>query len=162
MLYTEQMGDEKRDTVEYTSDAFMGCEHTLLTYTRCMDSALCVTTNYRPLRRMIHTLEMYLWCRCVPLMIDCAVLCDYCAARRASFGDVAKGLAYLFKLNEGAGAGVDPGFFNQSYTLAAMLDSLPVHAMPAMDAADNTGAADGSSEGGGGSDARTYRAYLTH
>jgi len=39
VLYTEQMGDEKRDTVEYTSDAFMGCEHTMLTYTRCMDSA---------------------------------------------------------------------------------------------------------------------------
>ena len=55
VLYTEQMGDEKRDTVEYTSDAFMGCEHTLLTYTRCMDSALCATTDYRPLRRLIHT-----------------------------------------------------------------------------------------------------------
>ena len=39
VLYTAQMGDEKRDTVEYTSDAFMGCEHTMLTYTRCMDSA---------------------------------------------------------------------------------------------------------------------------
>ena len=46
MLYTEQMGDEKRDTVEYTSDAFMGCEHTLLTYTRCMDSALCATIEW--------------------------------------------------------------------------------------------------------------------
>ena len=45
-MYTEQMGDEKRDTVEYTSDAFMGCEHTLLTYTRCMDSALCATIEW--------------------------------------------------------------------------------------------------------------------
>ena len=35
VLYTEQMGDEKRDTVEYTSEAFMGCEHTMLTYSRC-------------------------------------------------------------------------------------------------------------------------------
>ena len=105
MLYTEQMADEKRDTVEYTSEAFMGCEHdhtshntpllqrayieyiyshrascyrldalteltctacvtgehTMLTYTRCMDSALCV-----------------------PLMIDAAIFCDYLLARDAA------------------------------------------------------------------------------
>lgn len=58
VLFTEAMGDEKRDTVEYTSTAFMGCEHTMLTYTRCMDSALCV-----------------------PLMIDAVVFADYFARR---------------------------------------------------------------------------------
>ena len=72
VLYTEQMGDEKRDTVEYTSEAFMGCEHTMLTYTRCMDSALCV-----------------------PLMIDATVFCAYLAARGASQTDAAAALAYL-------------------------------------------------------------------
>ena len=61
VLYTEQMGDEKRDTVEYTSEGFMGCEHTMLTYTRAMDSALCV-----------------------PLMIDAAVFCNHLAARHAT------------------------------------------------------------------------------
>ena len=66
-----------RDTVEYTSEAFMGCEHTMLTYTRCMDSALCV-----------------------PLMIDSAIFCDYLRSRgRARRRRPA--LAYLFKLNEG-------------------------------------------------------------
>ena len=47
MLYTEQMGDEKRDTVEYTSEGFLGCEHTMLTYTRAMDSALCARARAR-------------------------------------------------------------------------------------------------------------------
>ena len=102
VLYTEQMGDEKRDTVEYTSEAFMGCEHTMLTYTRCMDSALCV-----------------------PLMIDSAIPLRPPSRTRASADAAAKALAYLFKLNEGAAIGVDPGFFNQSATLLSLLESLP-------------------------------------
>jgi hypothetical protein len=69
------MGDEKRDTVEYTSEAFMGSEHTMLTYTRCMDSALCV-----------------------PLMIDAVAFCHYFAARNVSAVDAARGLSYLFKV----------------------------------------------------------------
>ena len=102
VLYTEQMGDEKRDTVEYTSDAFMGCEHTMLTYTRCMDSALCV-----------------------PLMIDVAIFCEYLSKRGAEPEHAAAALAYLFKVNEGAAIGVDPGFFNQSTTLRNLLERLP-------------------------------------
>jgi myo-inositol-1-phosphate synthase len=113
VLYTEQMGDEKRDTVEYTSESFMGCEHTMLTYTRCMDSALCV-----------------------PLMIDAAILCGYLHAAGASPDDAARALAYLFKLNEGAAIGVDPGFFHQSATLLSVLEKLsgarrPTTAVPA-------------------------------
>ena len=80
----------------------MGCEHTMLTYTRCMDSALCV-----------------------PLMIDSAVFCDYFAKRGVGISKVAAALAYLFKVNEGAAQGSDPGFFNQSGTLSALLDALP-------------------------------------
>lgn len=86
----------------------MGCEHTMLTYTRCMDSALCV-----------------------PLMIDVAVFCAYFAQRRATPDDAAKALAYLFKLNEGAAIGVDPGFFNQSAALLELLQRLPEGATPA-------------------------------
>ena len=78
VLYTPQMGDEKRDTVEYSSDGFMGCAHTMLTYTRCMDSALCV-----------------------PLMIDAAAFCDYFSDRDVPPARAAAALSYLFKLNEG-------------------------------------------------------------
>ena len=99
VLYTPQMGDEKRDTVEYTSEAFMGVEHTMVTYTRCMDSALCV-----------------------PLMIDAAVFCAHFADRAAPAADAAAALAYLFKLNEGAATGVDPGFFAQTSALHALLE----------------------------------------
>ena len=42
VMYTPFMGDDKRDIVEYTSTAFLHQEHTMLTYTRCMDSILCV------------------------------------------------------------------------------------------------------------------------
>lgn len=111
----------------------MGCEHTMLTYTRCMDSALCV-----------------------PLMIDAAVFCDYLAARGASQGDAATALAYLFKVNEGAAAGVDPGFFNQSATLGGILDRLPAEPLlsrgvPARwvdDASSDAGGRCGAFEGG--------------
>ena len=81
----------------------MGCEHTMLTYTRCMDSALCV-----------------------PLMIDVAIFCDYFSARGASPKQAGAALAYLFKVNEGAAVGVDPGFFNQSAVLSGLLHSLPL------------------------------------
>ena len=80
----------------------MGCEHTMLTYSRCIDSALCV-----------------------PLMIYAAVFCDYFAARRATAVQVGGALAYLFKLPEGDAAGLDPGFFHQSAALARLLDALP-------------------------------------
>lgn len=101
VLYTEQMGDEKRDLVEYTSESFMGCEHTMLTYTRAMDSALCA-----------------------PLMVDAAVFCAYLAARGASAALAGAALAYLFKVPEGAAAGTDPGFFHQSRTLMEVLTEL--------------------------------------
>ena len=103
----------------------MGCEHTMLTYTRAMDSALCV-----------------------PLMVDAAIFCDHLAARGATAEQAGRpepnadpltpnlaltttltptteqagrALAYLFKLNEGAATGVDPGFFHQSEQLASTL-----------------------------------------
>ena len=47
----------------------------MLTYTRCMDSALCV-----------------------PLMIDAVAFCHYFAARNVSAVDAARGLSYLFKV----------------------------------------------------------------
>ena len=125
VLYTEQMGDEKRDTVEYTSEAFMGCEHTMLTYTRCMDSALCV-----------------------PLMIDAAILCDYLIARDAPPAAAATALAYLFKLNEGAAVGVDPGFFNQSAALRSLLDRLPADPLPTTTSSASTGVGGGEVIGG--------------
>jgi myo-inositol-1-phosphate synthase len=42
VMYVPFMGDEKRDIVEYTSTGFMHSEHVMLTYTRAMDSVLCV------------------------------------------------------------------------------------------------------------------------
>ena len=39
--YTPFIGDEKRDYVEYTSEAFLSQLHTMATYTRCSDSVLC-------------------------------------------------------------------------------------------------------------------------
>ena len=47
----------------------------MVTYTRCMDSILCV-----------------------PLMVDAAVWCDYFADRAVSAGDAARATAYLFKV----------------------------------------------------------------
>lgn len=93
-MYTPLIGDEKRDVVEYTSFGFMNCAHTMLTYTRAMDSALCV-----------------------PLMIDAAVWCDYFARVGTSQERVARALAYLFKVPEGGAQGVDPGFFKQMRAL---------------------------------------------
>lgn len=102
-MYTPLMGDEKRDIVEYTSFGFMNCAHTMLTYTRAMDSALCV-----------------------PLMIDAAVWCDYFAREGASQDSVSRALAYLFKVPEGGAQGVDPGFFRQMRALEEELEATRV------------------------------------
>lgn len=100
VMYTPLMGDEKRDIVEYTSFGFMNCAHTMLTYTRAMDSALCV-----------------------PLMIDAAVWCDYFARAGTPQDRVARALAYLFKVPEGGAQGVDPGFFKQMRALEEELEA---------------------------------------
>ncbi|KAL7440836.1 hypothetical protein ACHAXH_008982, partial [Discostella pseudostelligera] len=99
VMYTPYIGDEKRDFVEYTSLGFLGSPHTMVTYTRCMDSILCV-----------------------PLMVDAAIWCDYFVNHEVSSGDVARATAYLFKVPEGEARGVDPGFFNQMKELDDVLD----------------------------------------
>jgi len=96
VMYTPEINDEKRDFVEYTSDGFLGQTHTMVTYTRAMDSVLCV-----------------------PLMIDAAVWCDFFHQRHWSSRNVSKALAYLFKVPEGGAEGVDPGFFRQMEELKA-------------------------------------------
>jgi hypothetical protein len=88
VMYTPFINDEKRDFVEYTSLAFLNQIHTMVTYTRASDSVLCV-----------------------PLMIDAAVWCDHFSVCEWALEDVAKALAYLFKVP--AAKGVDPGFFRQ-------------------------------------------------
>ena len=90
IMFTEMINDEKRDFVEYTSLGFLGQTHTMVTYTRASDSVLCV-----------------------PLMIDAAVWCDFFSQRSWQYEKVAKALAYLFKVPQGAAKGVDPGFFRQ-------------------------------------------------
>ncbi len=57
---------------------FMGCLHTMLTYTRAMDSALCV-----------------------PLMIDAVIWCDYFSRCGTHARLVGEATAYLFKVPEG-------------------------------------------------------------
>jgi myo-inositol-1-phosphate synthase/sugar/nucleoside kinase (ribokinase family) len=94
IMYTPFINDEKRDFVEYTSLGFLGQVHTMVTYTRASDSVLCV-----------------------PLMIDGAVWCDFFSRSRQTLENVAKALAYLFKVPEGAAKGVDPGFFKQMQEL---------------------------------------------
>lgn len=98
VMYTPFIGDEKRDVVEYTSQGFLGAPHTMLTYTRCMDSILCV-----------------------PLMVDSAVFCDYFAERGVAATDVSRALAYFFKIPEGGAKGCDPGFFAQMAELDGLL-----------------------------------------
>jgi len=98
VMYTPYIADEKRDVVEYTSLGFLSSPHTMLTYTRCMDSILCV-----------------------PLMVDVAVWCDYFASKQVSPEKVAKATAYLFKVPEGGAKGVDPGFFAQMKALDSIL-----------------------------------------
>jgi myo-inositol-1-phosphate synthase len=99
VMYCPYIGDEKRDFVEYTSLGFLGSPHTMVTYTRCMDSILCV-----------------------PLMVDSAIWCDYFVSRNVSAGDAARATAYLFKVPEGEAKGVDPGFFNQMKELEDVLE----------------------------------------
>mmetsp|Transcript_14494 Transcript_14494/g.28996 ORF Transcript_14494/g.28996 Transcript_14494/m.28996 type:complete len:496 (-) Transcript_14494:1516-3003(-) len=99
VMYTEFIGDEKRDFVEYTSLGFLGSPHTMVTYTRCMDSILCV-----------------------PLMVDAAIWCDYFVNHKVSKGDAARATAYLFKVPEGEAKGVDPGFFHQMSELEKVLE----------------------------------------
>jgi myo-inositol-1-phosphate synthase len=99
VMYTPYIGDEKRDFVEYTSLGFLGSPHTMVTYTRCMDSILCV-----------------------PLMVDAAIWCDYFVNHDVSSEDVARATAYLFKVPEGEARGVDPGFFNQMKELDDVLE----------------------------------------
>lgn len=99
-IYRCSPGDEKRDFVEYTSLGFLGSPHTMVTYTRCMDSILCV-----------------------PLMVDAAVWCDYFVNHNVSPGDAARATAYLFKVPEGEAKGVDPGFFHQMGELEKVLES---------------------------------------
>lgn len=98
VMYTPFMLDEKRDIVEYTSLGFLHCPHTMLTYTRCMDSVLCV-----------------------PLMVDAAVWCDFFARYASPTSRVARATAYLFKVPEGGAKGVDPGFHRQMNELEAAL-----------------------------------------
>ena len=99
VMYTPFMLDEKRDVVEYTSLGFLHCPHTMMTYTRCMDSVLCV-----------------------PLMIDVAVWCDFFARKGSPSSRVARGTAYLFKVPEGGAQGVDPGFQRQMRELETSLE----------------------------------------
>ena len=103
VMYTKFMLDEKRDVVEYTSLGFLHCPHTMLTYTRCMDSVLCV-----------------------PLMIDVAVWCDFFARFKAPTSRVARATAYLFKVPEGGAQGVDPGFHRQMQELEHALQETAV------------------------------------
>jgi myo-inositol-1-phosphate synthase len=99
VMYMPFMLDEKRDVVEYTSLGFLHCPHTMLTYTRCMDSVLCV-----------------------PLMIDAAVWCDYFARTNSPSFRIARATAYLFKIPEGGAKGIDPGFQWQMGELQKALD----------------------------------------
>lgn len=124
-MYTPLMGDEKRDIVEYTSFGFMNCAHTMLTYTRAMDSALCV-----------------------PLMIDAAVWCDYFARKHTPQDRVARALAYLFKVPEGGAQGVDPGFFKQMRALEEELEAtrLGARVTPADEEPEEEGCGSGSQE----------------
>jgi myo-inositol-1-phosphate synthase len=101
VMYCPYIGDEKRDFVEYTSLGFLGSPHTMVTYTRCMDSILCV-----------------------PLMIDAAIWCNYFVDHNVSAGDAARATAYLFKVPEGEAKGVDPGFFNQMKELEDVLKNI--------------------------------------
>ena len=98
VMYTPFMLDEKRDVVEYTSLGYLHSPHTMLTYTRCMDSILCV-----------------------PLMIDVAVWCDYFVTKQSRSELVAKATAYLFKVPEGGAKNVDPGFHTQMQVLDTAL-----------------------------------------
>ena len=106
LMYTPYIGDEKRDYVEYTSEAFLSQIHTMVTYSRCSDSVLCA-----------------------PLIIDACVWCDAFRFAGASHADVAKATAYLFKVPEFTGSSLF--FFDQLQDLDAVcrkydLDMKPI------------------------------------
>ena len=54
-------------------------------------------------------------------MIDAAVWCDFFSQRSWPYDKVAKALAYLFKVPQGAAQGVDPGFFRQMEELKSQV-----------------------------------------
>jgi len=128
VMYTKEINDEKRDIVEYTSNAFLNQVHTMVTYTRASDSVLCV-----------------------PLMIDVAVWCDFFSRKSWGCENVAAALAYLFKVPEGSAKGVDPGFFRQMQVLDAQV--LAAAANNSKGGGESIGGIVGSSSGsvGGGS-----------
>ena len=74
-----------------------------------------------------------------------------CGCSGASDTQAAESLAYLFKVNEGAAIGVDPGFFNQSARLSAVLQELPTEPLPSAAAASASASSSttASSPGGG-------------
>ena len=92
--YAPFIGDEKRDFVEYTSEAFLGQLHTMATYTRCSDSVLCA-----------------------PLLVDATVLLDFFATHAVAPAEVAEATAYLFKVPEGRARAEAQGFHAQLDTM---------------------------------------------
>ncbi|KAJ8599987.1 hypothetical protein CTAYLR_001813 [Chrysophaeum taylorii] len=90
VMYAPYVGDEKRDFVEYTSEAFLSQLHTMVTYTRCSDSVLCA-----------------------PLIIDACVWCDAFRRRRVPRSEVEKALAYLFKVSSSSSSENSYYFFAQ-------------------------------------------------
>ena len=92
--YAPFIGDEKRDFVEYTSEAFLGQLHTMATYTRCSDSVLCA-----------------------PLLVDATVLLDFFATHAVAPAEVAEATAYLFKVPEGRARAEARGFHAQLDTM---------------------------------------------
>lgn len=102
--YAPFIGDEKRDYVEYTSEAFLSQLHTMVTYTRCADSVLCA-----------------------PLYIDVCCLLDYFARQKTSPATVAEATSYLFKVPEGR-SGPVVGFTEQLRALENALDGHEVEA----------------------------------
>ena len=75
--YTPFIGDEKRDYVEHTSEAFLSQLHTMATYTRCSDSVLCA-----------------------PLYIDVCCLLTL-SRKKVSPSMAVAATSYLFKVPEG-------------------------------------------------------------
>ncbi len=125
VMYTPMINDEKRDFVEYTSLGFLSQHHTMVTYTRASDSVLCV-----------------------PLMIDAAVWCDFFSRRSWQYERVAKAMAYLFKVPEGAARGVDPGFFRQMQELEEQV--MAASGEKSSSSSDAIGGGGGSAGVGGG------------
>jgi sugar/nucleoside kinase (ribokinase family) len=107
--YAPFIGDEKRDYVEYTSEAFLSQLHTMVTYTRCADSVLCA-----------------------PLYVDVCCLLDYFARKETSPAIVAEATSYLFKVPEGR-SGPVVGFSEQLRALENALDGQEVEAHEVVD-----------------------------